>query len=534
MSRMIKKVLAVCLAAALLFTAMPVSSLAAPKAKKLKLSKKKITMEVGDKLTIKSKGKAAVKAKITPKKAKLDIRVSSDDTDVVEVKKLNRYAYRLVAVEEGKAKITVTSLSNRKLKQRLTVIVEAAEEPQEPEKPVEFAMTARLTAEDKIAVAFTKEVPATVALSNFSLKDKTGNSVVALKNFVLGTDKKSAEIQALINFNIGNVYELSYNNVEDGKTYTVEINTKKGEVASLKLLTTTVPVNIAKEIKFAVYDTEGVDITASSKAYVTLKADIPAGKGFFNDMKNELTMFDNSATATITMTYQEGSKKVEGTGVVSVTNQSTETVSLETWSLYQAPAIPLDWTKPNNASSRTLGLNTSDLSLAVKVKTSDGKEFKSDTDPGFTFKSTDAAVFTMAVNTITPVAKGTAGIIVEFTYEGKTSKFTPITITVGENAKPQTIELNKNSVMLKKGNTDNLTKVVVVRDQYGNSLNYGAATWTFTANPAANAPTITIAADTITVDATGVGVDSGNYTIKAELTLAADKTHTMFAVIVTP
>lgn len=531
MFKVLKKVLAVGLTAVLLLTALPVSSLAAPpKAKKMKLSKKKITMEVGEKLTIRSKGKADIKAKISPSKAKLDIRVTSDDTDVVKVKKLNKYSYRLTAMEEGEAKITVISLSNKKLKKRLKVEVEEVEEI---EKPVEFAMSARQTAEDKLTVSFTKEIPSTVAMSNFSLKDKTGNINVALKNLTVAADRRSAEIQLQINFNTGSVYEVSFTNPEDGKTYTAEINSKKGEVAALKLVTLSVPANIAKVVKFAVYDTDGVDITSSSKAYVTLSAEIPAGKGFFNAATNELTMFDTSATAKITMTYQEGIKKVEGSGVISVTNQSTETISLETWSLHQ-PAIPLNWTSPNNATSKSLGLNTNDMSLDVKVKTSDGKEFKSDTDPGFAFNSTNPAVFTMAGNVITPVAKGTADIIVEFTYEGKTSKFTPVKITIGDNAKPQTIELNKNSVILKKGDTDNTLKVNVVKDQYGNSIAFAGGAWAFTSNPAANAPVANIAVNIITIDATGAGVNAGNYTMKAELTLGTEKAHTMFGVVVTP
>lgn len=538
-----KKILAVGLAAMMLCSIVPVPTSAAPKASKAKmlsLSEKKITMEVGDELTIKSTGKKAdIKAKITPKKAKKDIKVITNKKRVVRVKRLNKYTYRLIAENEGKAKITVISLSNQKLKKKLNITVNEPEDDDEEEekeknKPVVFSMTARQIAEDKISVVFTKEVPATVALSNFTLKDKTGNSNVALKNFTLGADKKSAEIQSLINFNIGSVYELSYNNPEDGKTYTAEINAKKGEVSSLKLLTTSVPVNVAKKLNFAVYDTEGVDVTASYKPYVTLTADVPAGKGFFDSTKNELKMFETGVTAKITMTYQEGIKKVEGTGMVSVTNQSTETANVVAWNLSQ-PANPLDWNKANNPAAHSLGLNTADLSIDVKVKTSDGREFKSDTDPAnFNFKSSDAAIFTMAGKTIAPVAKGSADIIVEFTYEGKVSRFTPVKITIGENAKPQNIELSQGSLTVKKGATDDTTKIKFVRDQYGNIMNYGAGTWTFTTNPAAGAPSFSVVGDAVKADATGAGVVAGTYTIKAELTLGGEKTNVMFGTFVTP
>lgn len=542
MIKSMRKMLAVGLSALMLCSIVPVSTFAAPKAKKLSLSKKKITMEVGDELTIKSRGKKSdIKVKISPKKANKGIKVITNKRSVVRVKKLNKYAYKLMAEDEGKAKITVVSLSNKKLKKRLNITVNAPADEDEEDgddvekiKPIAFGMTAHQIAEDKISVNFTKEVPATITLSNFKLMDKTGNSDVALKNFTLAADKKSAEIQSLINFNIGSVYELSYDNPEDGKKYSAEINAKKGEVKSLKLLTTSVPVNVAKKLNFAVYDTEGVDVTSSYKPYVTLAADIPAGKGFFDPTKNELTMFDTSATAKITMTYQEGAKKVEDSGTVSVTSQSTETVSLVAWNLAQ-PAIPLDWNNPNKLREHTVGLNTMNMAIAAKVKTSDGKEFNSDIHPGFTFKSSDESVFTMLGTTITPIAKGTANIIVEFKYEGKTSKFTPVRITIGENAKPKTIELSQGSVTVKKGETNDTLKIKFVKDQYGNVVDYAPGTWNFTANPAAGAPAFSIfGGDTIKVDATGAGVVANSYTAKAELTLGGEKTDIMFGTIVIP
>lgn len=540
----VKKCLAAVLTATMLVSLLPVSTLAAPKvpkAKKLTLSKKKITMEEGEEIYIKTKGKADVKATVTPKKAKQGIKVTSSDKDVVKPEKIKN-GYKLTAGEAGEAKITVTSLSNKKLKQRLKITVLPLEdfeddESEQPEKPVViFSMSARQSAESKIEVMFTEEVSETVALSAFKLRDKTGNSEVALKTFRLRPDKRSGEIESHISFNTGSIYELSFLNLADGKTYTAEINAKKGDVATLRLLTTSVPVSIAKKINYVIYDVNGVDVTSSYKPFVSLSADIAPGKGFLNAANEELTMFDPGATAKIIMTYQEGSKKIEGSGIVSVTSQSTETVSMESWSLNQNVLNPLDWSKPNKVSAISIGQNTMNFEVAAKVTTSDGKRFQSDTDAGFTFKSSNESVFRIMGNSIVPITKGTAVIIVEFIYEGKTSKFTPITVTIGDDAKPTVIMLNKDGVMVKKGQTDTSMKVTEVKDQYGNFMSTAGAVWVLTVNPAAGAPAVTIGAgDIITADATGGGVvENKSYNVKMEMTLGGNKLERMFNVIVTP
>ena len=122
-TKTIKKAVAVCLSAAMVASLSPAFTNAAVKVKKLTLSKKKITLEIGKSMTVKSTGKANIKAKVIPGGAVRHIKVKSSDRDVVKVKKLNNTGYKITAVDDGSATITVQSLSNKKIKAKLEVTV---------------------------------------------------------------------------------------------------------------------------------------------------------------------------------------------------------------------------------------------------------------------------------------------------------------------------------------------------------------------------------------------------------------------------
>ena len=388
MKKFIKRALSVAVSVALLCTAITISPLAAPKAKKLKLSKQKIVMEVGESLTLRSKGKASVNAKITPKKADKAITVKSGDSDVVKVKRLNKYSYRLTAVEEGNVNLTVFSKNNKKIKQKLRIKVI---EPGENKSG--FYMTVAQSAENKVMVNFNKEVPSTISTDKFNLKDKTLNIDFQLKNLTLFGDKKSVELESIMNFNKGNVYELSYTNPEDNRLYTATFTVSAGTTPS---------------------------------------------------------------------------------------QPSATEASIVDWSFCQTSS-PVDWSKPNNPTEKTIASDTADMKFEVKVKAADGKIFTSNDNPAnFVFKPTNEAVYTMAGNKIAPRAKGAAKLMVEFTdANGKTSKFTPVTVTIGDKAEHKKIVLSQYSVNVALGNIDKTIKLLRVEDQYGNEFDMTGGSTSF-------------------------------------------------------
>ncbi len=535
-TRIIKRTMAVCLSAAMIAGLSPVFTNAAEKVKKITLSKKKVTLEIGKSMTIKSIGKSNIKAKLIPASAVKSIKVSSSDKEVVKVKKINKTGYKITAVDSGNATIIVQSPSNKKLMAKLKVDVPEMmeDETDDMTKNTQTPMlSARQSSENKIEATFSVGFADDVKIDDFKLSDKTGNSIVALKKLTLGADKKSVEIEAHIDLNNGSTYELKYVNPADKKEYTATINSLKGEPASIKVNTKTVPMNIGKKIAYAVFDENGVDITTTTKNFVTVKADIPAGKGFYDAIKNELKMFDPSSTAKITVTYQNGAKRVEGTGEISVTKESMENVSIAAWGFSQGTTV-FDYKKADNLTSKIISKDTANMRFFVSLKTSDGNEIKSDTDHMVKFTSSDNSIFTITGNTITPMSKGgTASIIVEYTYEGKTVKFTPASVTVGDAAVATALMLNENTaVVTSVGTADNI-KVTGLKDQYGNDIDLSKATFTFSCLDGMNpVPTATLAGNKVTVSGNGAAVHT--YKFKADASVGSSAASMTFEVIVRP
>ncbi len=121
MKKTLKKVLAIALSVAMcasIATVAPSAS-AAPKAKKITLNKKKLTLTVGSKYTLKVK-------KTTPKKANKKVTWKSSKKSVASVTKKGV----VKAKAEGTAKITAKSKSNKKVKAVCKVTVRAASTPQ--------------------------------------------------------------------------------------------------------------------------------------------------------------------------------------------------------------------------------------------------------------------------------------------------------------------------------------------------------------------------------------------------------------------
>ncbi len=112
-----KKAASLTLAAALVVTSVCCGgndAQAAVKAKKITMNKKKVSITVGKKITLKVK-------KVTPKKASKAVKYKSSDKKIASVSKKGVVKGKKV----GKAIITVTSKSNKKAKAKVTVNVKS-------------------------------------------------------------------------------------------------------------------------------------------------------------------------------------------------------------------------------------------------------------------------------------------------------------------------------------------------------------------------------------------------------------------------
>lgn len=102
---------------------LPIQSLAVTKPIKMNVSKNKLELVVGKEITIRSKYRAAIRVNFFPEDAKADIVVKVNNKDLVQLKKVDKYFYKLKAIKKGKAKLSIYSKINPKLKKNLVIEV---------------------------------------------------------------------------------------------------------------------------------------------------------------------------------------------------------------------------------------------------------------------------------------------------------------------------------------------------------------------------------------------------------------------------
>lgn len=102
------------------------SVFAEAKANRMSLSKDKVEMKVGNQFTIRSDSKAKVRVLFSLEKAKKGISVTTKDSEVLKITKLNANGYRVVALKKGKANVVIKSEAYKSLSKTLKVVVKEA------------------------------------------------------------------------------------------------------------------------------------------------------------------------------------------------------------------------------------------------------------------------------------------------------------------------------------------------------------------------------------------------------------------------
>ncbi len=191
MKKTLRKSCALVLSMALALTAVAAPSVAdaAPKAKKIKLSVKSKTLEVGTKFTLKVK-------KVTPKKASKKVTWKSSKKTVAKVNKKGV----VTAVAKGTAKITATAKGNKKVKAtcKVTVIPAVAPTTAPTTAPVVVPTTApSQTPAEPTKPAKTPRPTATpYVLPEEALKDNADFMVGTVINYDKISDKNFTALAA--------------------------------------------------------------------------------------------------------------------------------------------------------------------------------------------------------------------------------------------------------------------------------------------------------------------------------------------------
>lgn len=191
-----------------------------------------------------------------------------------------------------------------------------------------------------------------------------------------------------------------------------------------------------------------------------------------------------------------------------------------------------DWEHPNRSDKQVMGLNTKDMKLYVRLEDANGKKMESQMQKGFQFRSSDENVFRMKGSTVVPVSIGEAKIIISYEWKGREYEFVPVTLRIGDYARPVSLILNSDTAVVTSKGRDESIKVKAIYDQYGHLMSLDGAEWSFWYPDYEVVPKISASGDTLIIE--GNGAYPTIYTIDLEVTVFGITVNKNLDVVVRP
>lgn len=317
------------------------------------------------------------------------------------------------------------------------------------------------TTTNKLQLTFNADVAKTLTVKDLAISNAVTNANQAIKAVSFSEDGKTVTVETYLNYTDAAEYKVVF--AEKAISFKASV----GKVAAIKLLTNTVDFATATEIKYALYDANGVDVTAVSEAYrVVLDVDTTQG---YTEAGNKLTLFAVGNTAKVKATYHTyeyvDNKEVTFSDEVVITAVDPKVTTVGNYEKFTVTkdATP-DWTK---AANTTLAVYDSGYKIFVKAKDSNGNDVALSS---ITYESSNKDyLIVSSTGVLTPVKEGTVYVIASV---GKTSWTLPVTVTAKREASTINVEDNKLSVTI--SNTTQITDFAdvkaIVKDQYGSDM----------------------------------------------------------------
>lgn len=382
---------------------------------------------------------------------------------------------------------------------------------------------AKQTAADALVAVYSGNVKNTLDKKKLKITNAAGADIV-IKNVAFSSDGKEAVM-------------TTSSLLKDGASYTVtdgvssySVIARVGTPIKAEILNSTVTVNKATPIEYALYDADGIDVKAAYKGTVAYDYNITNG---YLTKNNEIFMTSIGATGTISMTYTFEDKKSDLKAEATVTCVAASTSNDTNFTFTESA------TKPNYGASgykdnRSVA-SGSNYYVHFRALDEDKTEIPYDS---VTFESSDPD--TLLLNqtsdgtvTATAVKTGTVNVTVTATY-GKMDYTYQYEVTVAEPSYLKTLTLSNSVLQMSNAQAYGYKGYINIegRDQYGHQIGLKDETVTITDNSSvkANMVTYDAAEDRLVIDASGRTPGSYGYTVT--MTMNGRKAAADFVVVV--
>ena len=325
--------------------------------------------------------------------------------------------------------------------------------------------------------------------------------------------------------------------LKDGASYTVTdgvssyiVIARVGTPVKAEILNSTVTVNKATPIEYALYDADGIDVKAAYKGTVAYDYKITNGYLTKND---EIFMTSIETTGTVSMTYTSDDKKIVLQAETTISCVAASTSSDTNFTFTESAAKP-DYDATGYKDDRSVA-SGSNYYVHFRALDEDKTEIPYDS---VVFESSDPD--TLLLNqgsdgtvTATAVKTGTVNVTVTATY-GKMDYTYQYEVTVAEPAYLKTLTLSNSVLQMSNAQAYGYKGYINIegRDQYGHQIGLKDETVTITDNSSVKTNMVTYDAvdDRLVIDASGRATGSYSYTVT--MTMNGHKASENFTVVV--
>lgn len=389
---------------------------------------------------------------------------------------------------------------------------------------VDQTMTeAKQTAADTLVAVYSSKIKDTLDTKKLKITNAAGANIV-IKKTVFSNDGTQVSM-------------TTSSLLKDGASYTVTdgvssyiVIARVGTPVKAEILNSTVTVNKATPIEYALYDADGIDVKAAYKGTVAYDYKITNGYLTKND---EIFMTSIGTTGTVSMTYTSDDKKIVLQAETTISCVAASTSSDTNFTFTESAAKPnYDATGYKDDRSVASGSN---YYVHFRALDEDKTEIPYDS---VTFESSDPD--TLLLNqasdgtvTATAAKTGTVNVTVTATY-GKMDYTYQYEVTVAEPAYLKTLTLSNSVLQMSNAQAYGYKGYINIegRDQYGHLIDLKGETVTITDNSSVktNMVTYDAADDRLVIDASGRATGSYSYTVT--MTMNGRKAAADFVVVV--
>ena len=322
----------------------------------------------------------------------------------------------------------------------------------------------------------------------------------------------------------------AYNNFSNGITYTVTFDNltrsftaSSGLPCRIEILTNQVIANKPTKIKYALYDQNGIDVTAYYPGTLSFRSTLP---GVIITTDYKLTMSTVSSATNLTVTFIPANsyigQLVGSTTVVCVANETAVNTNFTITTSSSEPNYKLTNYSDNHKVST--GSNAYAQFRAVDKNgdaiSYDKIEYYSD--------NSDALIINQTTGRITAIKNATVTISVR-TIQNGIEQWYPYTVTITNASYLTSVSLDKQSITMSNVYNSSYVEYINVsaKDQYGNTFLLDNETVSFY-GPSYPKVSYNKATNQICVAASGTPV--GDYSYTASITCGSHTVNTYFTV----